>query len=124
MQPTILTNVSRENPAFHQEFFGPVALVFQARDEEEAISLANDSPFGLGGSVYSADVERAKGFASRLETGMVFINYPFMSAPELPFSGIKRSGFGTELSELGIREFVNRKLVCSVPGAVSPLQMA
>lgn len=124
MQPTILTDVTRGNPAFHQEFFGPVALFFHAKDEEEAISLANDSPFGLGGSVYSQNLEHAKRVASRLETGMVFINYPFMSAPELPFGGIKRSGFGTELSEFGIREFVNRKLVAAVPQSTSPIQGA
>jgi succinate-semialdehyde dehydrogenase/glutarate-semialdehyde dehydrogenase len=113
MQPTILTNVTPDNPAFRQEFFGPVALFFPARDEEEAISIANDSPFGLGGSVYTSDVERGKQVASRIETGMVFVNYPFISAPELPFGGIKRSGYGKELSRLGIQEFVNRKLICA-----------
>jgi succinate-semialdehyde dehydrogenase/glutarate-semialdehyde dehydrogenase len=112
MQPTILTDVTPDNPAFRQEFFGPVALFFQARDEDEAIAIANDSPFGLGGSVYTSDPEHGKQVASRIETGMVFVNYPFISAPELPFGGIKRSGYGKELSDLGIQEFVNKKLVC------------
>jgi succinate-semialdehyde dehydrogenase/glutarate-semialdehyde dehydrogenase len=111
LEPTILTNVTRDNPAYNQEFFGPVALVFPARDEEEAIAIANDSPFGLGGSVYTSDIERGKRVASRVESGMVFINYPYISAPELPFGGIKRSGYGKELSSLGIEEFVNRKLI-------------
>ena len=112
MQPTILTDIEPDNPAFRKEFFGPVALFFAARDEEEAIALANDSPFGLGGSVYTSDIEHGKRVASRIESGMIFVNYPFISAPELPFGGIKRSGYGKELSNLGIQEFVNRKLVC------------
>ena len=87
MQPTILTNIMPDNPAFQQEFFGPVALFFPAKDEEEAIALANNSPFGLGGSVYTSDVEHGKRVASRIETGMVFVNYPFISAPELPLAG-------------------------------------
>jgi succinate-semialdehyde dehydrogenase / glutarate-semialdehyde dehydrogenase len=111
LEPTILTNVTRDNPAYNQEFFGPVALVFSAKDEGEAIAIANDSPFGLGGSVYTSDVERGKRVASRIESGMVFINYPYVSAPELPFGGIKRSGYGRELSSLGLEEFVNTKLI-------------
>jgi succinate-semialdehyde dehydrogenase / glutarate-semialdehyde dehydrogenase len=111
LEPTILTNVTPDNPAYNQEFFGPVALVFPARDEEGAIAIANDSPFGLGGSVYTSDIERGKRVASRIESGMVFINYPYVSAPELPFGGIKRSGYGRELSSLGLEEFVNRKLI-------------
>lgn len=114
MQPTILTNVAPDNPAYRQEFFGPVALCFSARDDEEAIAIANDSPFGLGGSVYTSDIEHGKQVARRLDTGMVFVNYPFISAPDLPFGGIKRSGYGKELSNLGIQEFVNRKLVCAM----------
>jgi succinate-semialdehyde dehydrogenase/glutarate-semialdehyde dehydrogenase len=115
MQPTILTNVASDNPAYRQEFFGPVALFFIARDEDEAIAIANDSPFGLGGSVYTSDIEHGKKVASRIETGMVFINYPSMSAPDLPFGGIKRSGYGKELSNLGIEEFVNKKLIWVSP---------
>ena len=111
LEPTILTNVTPDNPAYKQEFFGPVALIFPAKDEDDAIAIANDSPFGLGGSVYTTDIERAKRVASRMETGMVFVNYPDVSAPDLPFGGIKRSGYGKELSSLGIEEFVNKKLI-------------
>jgi succinate-semialdehyde dehydrogenase/glutarate-semialdehyde dehydrogenase len=111
LEPTILTNITPDNPAYKQEFFGPVALIFPAKDEEEAIAIANDSPFGLGGSVYTSNIERGKRVASRIQTGMVFINYPDVSAPDLPFGGIKRSGYGKELSSLGIEEFVNKKLI-------------
>jgi succinate-semialdehyde dehydrogenase / glutarate-semialdehyde dehydrogenase len=116
LEPTILTNVTPDNPAYKQEFFGPVALIFPAKDEDDAIAIANDSPFGLGGSVYTTDIERGKKVASRMETGMVFINYPDVSAPDLPFGGIKRSGYGKELSSLGLEEFVNKKLIL-VPNA-------
>src|SRR4029077_183436 len=92
MQPTILTDIAPDNPALQQEFFGPVALLFFAKDEDEAVALANNSPFGLGGSVYTTDIERGKRVASRIETGMVFMKYPGISLPELPFGGIKRSG--------------------------------
>jgi succinate-semialdehyde dehydrogenase / glutarate-semialdehyde dehydrogenase len=118
LEPTVLTNITPDNPAYKQEFFGPAALVFPAKDEEEAIAIANDSPFGLGGSVYSSNIERAKRVASRMETGMVFINYPDVSLPELPFGGVKRSGYGKELSSFGVEEFVNRKLIF-VPNAHS-----
>lgn len=111
LEPTILTDIKPENPAYKQEFFGPVGLIFPAKDEDEAIAIANDSPFGLGGSVYTVDIERGKRIASRIQTGMVFINYPDVSAPDLPFGGIKRSGYGKELSSLGIKEFVNKKMV-------------
>jgi succinate-semialdehyde dehydrogenase / glutarate-semialdehyde dehydrogenase len=111
LEPTILTNVTPENPVYRQEFFGPVAVIFPAKNEEEAIAIANDSPFGLGGSVYTSDIERGKRVASRIETGMVFINYPDVSAPDLPFGGVKRSGYGKELSNLGLEEFVNKKLI-------------
>jgi succinate-semialdehyde dehydrogenase/glutarate-semialdehyde dehydrogenase len=111
LEPTFLTGLAPDNPAYKQEFFGPVALIFPAKDEAEAIAIANDSPFGLGGSVYSTDIERAKRVASRVETGMVFINYPDVSWPDLPFGGIKRSGYGKELSNLGLEEFVNKNLV-------------
>jgi succinate-semialdehyde dehydrogenase/glutarate-semialdehyde dehydrogenase len=116
IQPTILTDIAPDNPAFKQEFFGPVALIFVVKDEDEAVALANNSPFGLGGSVYTTDIEHGKRVASRIETGMVFINYPSISAADLPFGGIKRSGYGKELSDLGIQEFINRKLVCVANG--------
>src|ERR1700733_11357403 len=111
LEPTVLTGLTPDNPAYKQEFFGPVALIFPAKDEAEAIAIENASLFGLGGSVYSTDVERAKRVASRVETGMVFINYPDVSWPDLPFGGVKRSGYGKELSNLGLEEFVNKKLV-------------
>jgi succinate-semialdehyde dehydrogenase/glutarate-semialdehyde dehydrogenase len=111
MEPTILTNVTPDNPAYKQEFFGPVALILPAKDEDDAVAIANDSPFGLGGSVYSSNIDKANRVASRVETGMVFINYPDVSWPDLPFGGIKRSGYGKELSNLGLEEFVNKKLI-------------
>jgi succinate-semialdehyde dehydrogenase/glutarate-semialdehyde dehydrogenase len=110
-EPTVLTNIDRENPAYYQEFFGPVALLFVADDDDAIVTLANDSHFGLGGTVYSADAGRARNLASRIETGMVFINTPTTSRPGLPFGGIKRSGYGRELGAVGLMEFVNRKLV-------------
>jgi succinate-semialdehyde dehydrogenase/glutarate-semialdehyde dehydrogenase len=116
LEPTILSDITPDNPAFKQEFFGPVALLFFVKDEDEAVSLANNSPFGLGGSVYTADIAHGKRVASRIDTGMVFINYPSLSAPDLPFGGIKRSGYGKELSNLGIEEFINKKLVCVANG--------
>ena len=111
MQPTILINVGPKNPAFREEFFGPVAMVFRVQDEDAAVALANDSDFGLGGSVFTRDVSRGKRVASRVETGMMFINQPTGSSPELPFGGVKDSGFGRELGGQGIQEFVNKKLV-------------
>ena len=94
MEPTILTDVKSDNPAFTQEFFGPVALMFFVADEDEAIALANNSPFGLGGSVHTTDIEHGKRLASRIESGMVCINCPAITAPDLPFGGIKRLGYG------------------------------
>jgi succinate-semialdehyde dehydrogenase/glutarate-semialdehyde dehydrogenase len=111
MQPTILTNISPQNPAYSEEFFGPVALFFRVADQDAAVALANDSPFGLGGSVFTQDIERGKRVASRMDTGMVFINAPASSSPELPFGGVKNSGYGRELSSAGIQEFVNKKLI-------------
>lgn len=111
MQPTILTDIEPDNPAFREEFFGPVALMFRVKDEDEAVALANDSDYGLGGSIFTQDVARGQGLASRIETGMVFINHPTWTASDLPFGGIKNSGYGRELARLGIQEFVNKKLV-------------
>jgi succinate-semialdehyde dehydrogenase/glutarate-semialdehyde dehydrogenase len=115
MQPSILTDIEKGNPAYEEEFFGPVALFFRVNNEDEAIALANDSKFGLGGSIFTADVERGKRLAHRIESGMVFVNHPTWTSPELPFGGIKNSGYGRELSSLGIQEFVNKKLICVVP---------
>jgi succinate-semialdehyde dehydrogenase/glutarate-semialdehyde dehydrogenase len=111
MEPTILTNIKKGNPAYAEEFFGPVALFFRVKDEDEAVALANDSEFGLGGSVFTSDIARGKRVASRIDTGMVFVNHPTWTTPDLPFGGIKNSGYGRELSSMGIQEFVNKKLV-------------
>ena len=111
MQPTVLSDIDAANPAYRQEFFGPVALFFRVADEDAAVALANDSPFGLGGSVFTQDIERGKDVARRIDTGMVFINSGAASSPELPFGGVKNSGYGRELSNAGIQEFVNKKLI-------------
>jgi len=111
MQPTILTDIAPSNPAFREEFFGPVALFFRVKDEDAAIALANDSDFGLGGSVFTKDEARGQRVASRVETGMMFVNNISWSDAELPFGGIKYSGYGRELGDMGIQEFVNKKLV-------------
>jgi succinate-semialdehyde dehydrogenase / glutarate-semialdehyde dehydrogenase len=111
MQATILTDVKPDNPAFRDEFFGPVAMFFRVKDEDEAVALANNSDFGLGGSVFTKDVARGKRVASRVDTGMMFINNIDWSDAALPFGGIKYSGYGRELGGMGIQEFVNKKLV-------------
>jgi len=109
--PTLLTDVTPEMPTFDQELFGPVATVYVVENEEAAIRLANQSSYGLGGSVFTKDIERGRRVAEQIETGMVFLNQPTKSQAELPFGGIKNSGYGRELSHLGILEFVNKKLV-------------
>ncbi len=111
MQPTILTDIKPGTPAYTEEFFGPVALFFRVPDEDAAVALANDSSFGLGGSIFTEDIARGKRLAGRIDTGMVFINHPTWTAADLPFGGIKHSGYGRELSSLGIQEFVNKKLI-------------
>ena len=111
MQPTVITDIREDNPAFKEEFFGPVALFFRVADEDAAVALANDSPFGLGGSVFTQDIERGKRVARKIDTGMMFINSGAVSSPELPFGGVKNSGYGRELSGAGIQEFVNKKLI-------------
>jgi succinate-semialdehyde dehydrogenase/glutarate-semialdehyde dehydrogenase len=116
MQPTILTDVKPDNPAFRDEFFGPVAMFFRVKDEDAAIALANDSDFGLGGSVFTKDVARGKRVASRIDAGMTFINSISWTDADLPFGGIKNSGYGRELGDMGIQMFVNKKLVRYVSG--------
>ncbi len=111
LAPTILANIRPENVAYYQEFFAPVALIFRVNDEQEAVELANDSPYGLGGSIITQDVQRGKRVARQIDTGMVFINRATWTAPDLPFGGVKNSGYGRELSDLGIGEFVNKKLI-------------
>lgn len=114
VQPAILTNVAPDNPVYYQEIFGPVAMFFPIKDDDDAIRLANDSPFGLSGSVFSADPQHAKRVADQIDTGMVNINSAGASLAEIPFGGIKNSGYGRELSDLGITEFVNYKWVTDV----------
>src|SRR5471030_1932372 len=111
MEATILTDVKPDNPAFRDEFFGPVAMFFRVKGEEAAIALANDSDFGLGGSAFTRDAARGERVASRVDTGMMFVNNIDWSDAELPFGGIKYSGYGRELGNMGIQEFVNKKLV-------------
>lgn len=110
-EPTILENISRDNPAWYEEFFGPVAQIYVAKDEDEIVSISNDSNYGLGGVIHSQNIERAKKLASRVETGMIWINWFTDTAPELPFGGIKNSGYGHELSIDGFREFTQKRLV-------------
>jgi succinate-semialdehyde dehydrogenase/glutarate-semialdehyde dehydrogenase len=109
--PTLLVAVSKGMPAFDEETFGPVAAVISAKDETDAVRLANDSTFGLGASLWTRDRARAERMASEIEAGAVFVNGQVKSDPRLPFGGIKRSGYGRELSEFGLREFVNIKTV-------------
>jgi succinate-semialdehyde dehydrogenase/glutarate-semialdehyde dehydrogenase len=120
VQPTVLTGVTRDNPVYSQELFGPVAMFFRVADEEEAIAIANDTDYGLGGSVFTSDTEHGKEIAQQIESGMVFINHPTWTRPELPFGGVKNSGYGRELSWLGIQEFVNKKLIDVVPLDAAP----
>jgi acyl-CoA reductase-like NAD-dependent aldehyde dehydrogenase len=110
-QPTVLTDVTREMPVFAEETFGPVAAVIRVRDEEEAIAVANDTGFGLGASLWTADVRRGKRLAARIEAGAVFVNGMVASDARLPFGGVKRSGYGRELSEFGLHEFMNVQTV-------------
>lgn len=110
-RPMVLTNIDHDNPIFDQELFGPVAEVFVVQDEAQAIELANDSSYGLGSSVISRDIQHAQEVASQIETGMTVINGRWITAGELPFGGVKKSGYGRELSELGLMAFVNEHLV-------------
>jgi succinate-semialdehyde dehydrogenase/glutarate-semialdehyde dehydrogenase len=109
--PTILTNIPKDSPAYDEELFGPVASVFNVSDEKEAIKLANNSRFGLGGSVWTADKERGRKVAEKVESGAVYVNKMMASDPAVPFGGIKTSGYGRELSHLGIHEFMNQKSI-------------
>jgi succinate-semialdehyde dehydrogenase/glutarate-semialdehyde dehydrogenase len=121
LEPTVLTNITENNPIYTQELFGPVACFYVVKDEKEAIQLANATPFGLGGAIFTADLERGHKLAAQIESGMVFINQPMRTTPELPFGGVKNSGFGRELSELGFDEFVNKKLINVAPVGSPPL---
>jgi len=112
------TDITEHNPIYTQELFGPVLSFYIVESEEEAIKVANATPFGLGASVFTANLERGKEVARRIESGMVYINRPVWSAPELPFGGVKNSGYGRELSELGIGEFVTVSRSMSPPRAL------
>ncbi|MHB0928002.1 MAG: aldehyde dehydrogenase family protein [Candidatus Nanopelagicales bacterium] len=109
--PAVLTGLTSDNDVYYEELFGPVASVFRAEDEADAIRIANDTPFGLGSYLFTTDPEQAQRVANALDTGMVYVNGVGMDAPELPFGGTKRSGFGRELGTLGIEEFLNKKLI-------------
>lgn len=110
-EPTILAGVTEQMRAFSEELFGPVAVLYKVHGENEAVELANNTDYGLGASIHTQDLERAERIAARLSSGMVAINEPSASSPELPFGGVKRSGIGRELGKYGMDEFINRKLV-------------
>ena len=109
--PGVLTNVTRDNPSYNEELFGPVAMVHKVSSESEAIDLANDTPFGLGSYVFTTDPDQAARVADAIQAGMVYVNIVGADSPELPFGGIKRSGSGRELGRWGADEFVNKKLI-------------
>ena len=109
--PGVLTGVSPDSATYREELFGPVAMVFKAGSEDEAVEIANDIPFGLGSYLFTTDSEQAKRVADKIEAGMVFVNIVGADSMELPFGGVKRSGFGRELGRFGIDEFVNKKLI-------------
>ncbi|CAG7845562.1 Succinate-semialdehyde dehydrogenase [NADP(+)] 1 [Pseudoclavibacter triregionum] len=114
-QPTVITDVTPEMDVFREELFGPVAVIYKAESVDEAVELANATPFGLGASIHSDDVEKAEALADRLDAGMVMINEAGGTSAELPFGGVKRSGFGRELGKYALSEFVNEKLVKVAP---------
>ena len=111
--PGVLTGVTADSPTYHEELFGPVAMVFKVGSEDEAVALANDIPFGLGSYLFTSDPEQAARVAEKIDAGMVFVNLVNADGVELPFGGVKRSGFGRELGRYGIDEFVNKKLIRS-----------
>ncbi len=120
VEATILSDIAETNPMRQQELFGPVISFYVVKTEDEAIELANSTYFGLGGSIFTANLEHGRSLADRIDSGMVFVNNPTWTAPELPFGGVKNSGYGRELSELGFGEFVNRKLVSVSPVGSPP----
>ena len=115
--PTVLTNVRDGMPVWDEETFGPAAAVIRVANDAAAVAVANDSVFGLGASLWTQDLERGERLARQIEAGAVFVNGMVASDPRLPFGGIRRSGYGRELSEFGIREFVNIKSIWIGPAA-------
>ncbi|MGK9475554.1 NAD-dependent succinate-semialdehyde dehydrogenase [Melioribacter sp. OK-6-Me] len=111
MEPTILTDIKKGMPAYEEEIFGPVASVIKFKNEEEAVEIANDTSFGLGAAIWTKDINRGKYLAHKIESGSVFINGMVKSDPRLPFGGVKKSGYGRELSHYGMKEFVNIKTI-------------
>jgi succinate-semialdehyde dehydrogenase/glutarate-semialdehyde dehydrogenase len=111
LEATVLTGVTPDSDAYYEEIFGPVVMVFRADTEDEAIAIANDTPFGLGASVFGTDPNRARRVAEQIDAGMVYLNSAGGSQADLPFGGIKRSGIGRELGALGIEEFMNKKSI-------------
>lgn len=110
-EATVITGVTPDMDIHHEEVFGPVAIVYSAQDEQEALALANETPYGLGSSVFSSDADRAMKFGRQIEAGMVYVNNVGGSQADLPFGGVKRSGLGRELGYLGIEEFMNKQAI-------------
>ena len=109
--PMVLTDVTPDNDAYREELFGPVAVVYRVKSEDEAVKLANDTPFGLGSYLFTTDPEQAERVANKIDAGMVYVNIVGADGAELPFGGVKRSGSGRELGKYGADEFVNKKLI-------------
>ena len=107
----VLTDVTPDNDAYREELFGPVAVVYKVGSEDEAVKLANDTPFGLGSYLFTTDSEQAERVANKIDAGMVYVNIVGADGAELPFGGVKRSGSGRELGKYGADEFVNKKLI-------------
>ena len=119
-EPTLLADVTEDMPVLKDETFGPVAALLAVRDAEDAVRVANSSPYGLGAALWTRDEATAKALARRIESGSVFINGMVASDPRLPFGGVKKSGYGRELSSFGIREFVNIQTIWMGPALPAP----